>query len=41
MSDNSVLYTAIYDDKESALADLYAFEGPHERAVRGGDAAPP
>jgi hypothetical protein len=31
MSDNeSVLYTAVYDDKETALADLGAFESLHE-----------
>jgi len=35
MADNSIAYVAVYDDVNSALSDLDAFEGLHDDDVVG------
>ena len=35
MAEKAVLYAAVYDDEDTALADLYAFERLHEDEVVG------
>jgi hypothetical protein len=35
MADNTIVYTAVYDDKDAALADLEALEELHDKHVLG------